>query len=135
MVAREKDNLYYNFLDWQKKENEILVLTMYAFANIPIPQRFNIVFQVDNPDNFVETEYVITQAIINGWTSINQILRGHKHITVVEFANSIPDLCNLLSDFEDHTNDNKKIHLGFCDKEHFQTVKAKMKQSAVWIKG
>jgi len=131
MVDREKDHLYYDFLNWTKNDNEIMVLTMYAYADIKIPKRFNIIFQLDNTDNFVETNYTITKVILNGWTSTSQITMGHKHITIVEFDNSIPDILNLLSDFKHQGSDKKQIQLGFCEKEHFEIIKTKMEQLAV----
>ena len=71
MTDREKDELYFRFIKWGKSKNEIAVLTMYAYADTCLPKQFDTIFQIDNGDKFIHSEFVITQAIINGWTSLN----------------------------------------------------------------
>lgn len=51
MANRQKDDLHYQFINWQKKNNEIVALTMYAFGDIVLPKQYDIVFQIDNVDN------------------------------------------------------------------------------------
>jgi hypothetical protein len=37
MSNREKDDSYYEFINWQQKENELVALTMYAYSDIQLP--------------------------------------------------------------------------------------------------
>ncbi|TKK64106.1 hypothetical protein FC093_23320 [Ilyomonas limi] len=129
MADRKKDNLYFEFINWQKQTNEIVVLTMYAYADILLPKYFDTIFQIDNPENFIETKFVIKQAVINGWTSVGEISHGHKHILVVEFPNSIPDILNLLSEFSYKKTIKNEIHLGFCNKIDFDAIKTNLHQT------
>ena len=131
MASKEKDDLYYNFINWKKKDREIAVLTMYAYTDMLVPKHFNIIFQLDNPAIFIETDFFIRQVVINGWTATNRISKGHKHIAIVEFSNSIPSIFALLSDIKDYSSDKKHIQLAFCDKEHFESIKVMMKQRPV----
>ena len=127
MFDRVKDNVYFEFINWQRSKNEIAALTMYSFADILLPKRFDTIFQVDNTENYVHTEFAITQAIINGWTPVGQIEKGHKHIVVIQFAESIPDIFNLLSNFNVSENVGGQIQLAFCDKVDFDSIKVSIK--------
>jgi hypothetical protein len=122
MADRKKDDLYYAFIEWKKKATEIIALTMHAYADILLPKRFDIAFQIDNPDNYITGSFVINQAIINGWTSVHQIDHGHKHIVVIEFAETIPKIFNLLPSF-DGTFDGNKPELGLCNQVDFEFIK------------
>ena len=90
MIDRVKDNGYFEFIDWQRSKNEIAALTMYSFADILLPKRFDTVFQVDKTENYIHTEFIITQAIINGWTPVDQIEKGHKNIVIIHLPNQFP---------------------------------------------
>ena len=128
MSDRVKDDEYFEFINWQRSKNEIAALTMYSFADILLPMHFDTIFQVDNTGNYIHTEFAITQAIINGWTPVDQIEKGHKHIVIIQFAESIPDIFNLLSNFNDSKNIDSQIQLGFCDKVDFDALKVSIKQ-------
>jgi len=127
MASRQKDDLYYQFIDWQKKSNEIAVLTTYAFADIPLPKQFDTIFQIDNPDNYTDINYTVTQAVINGWTSIPEMGHGHEHILVLEFKVSVPDIFDLLSDLDETKPYMINKELGFCSKADFEFIKKKLK--------
>ena len=127
MADRKKDDLYYEFIDWKKKTNELMVLTMYAYADISLPKQFDIAFQIDTPDNFDDTIFVINKAIINGWTSVNQIDHGHKHILIIEFPDTVPSIFKLLPAFSDSATNGNMIQLGLCSKTDFKAIKENLK--------
>ena len=108
MVGKLQPDLYLMFLDKLICcEKKIIFyqhngVTMYAYADIFLPKQFDIAFQIDKPDNYSDTTFVINQAITNGWTSVNQIDHGHKHIVMIEFPNSVPGIFNLLPAFSDN---------------------------------
>jgi hypothetical protein len=122
MIDRNKDNLYYAFIEWKKKPNEIIVLTMYAYADMLLPKQYDILFQIDNPDNYIIGSFVINQAIFNGLSPVSQIDHGHKHIVVIEFPEKIPEIFNLLPAFEEKFESNTP-ELGFCSQVNFESIK------------
>lgn len=126
MSDREKDESYFKFITWKRKENEIAVLTMYAYDDIQLPKHFDTVFQVDKPNNFVHLDFAITQAVVNGWTLLNQIIKGHKHICIIQFNESVPEIFKLLPLFDSTDTLQNVIQLGFCDKTDFKIVKTNL---------
>jgi hypothetical protein len=127
MSNREKDEDYFRFINWQKTERELVVLTMYAYDDIQLPKKFDIVFQIENSDNFIQVDFTITQAIINGWTPLNQISRGHRHICVIEFYYDIPAIFQSVPLFDKTLQSG--VQLGFCDKTNFENIKANLLQT------
>jgi AAA15 family ATPase/GTPase len=71
MTNREKNEKYFEFINWEKNENEIVVLTMYAYDDILLPKNYDTVFQIDKPDNFVHLDFTITQAVL-GFMQVGQ---------------------------------------------------------------
>ena len=131
MVSKQKDELYSKFINWQKKNNEIAVLTLYAFADIPLPKQFDIVFQIDNPQNYTEINYSVTQGIFNGYISINELSQGHKHILILEFKDAVPDIFKILSDFDETKPYTNHKELGFCTKADFEFIRRKPKSDSL----
>ena len=127
MANRQKDDLHYQFINWQKKSNEIVVLTMYAFGDVELPKQYDIVFQIDDVDNYIDINYTIRLAIFDGWHSVSEIGYGHKHILILEFESSIPHIFNLLSDFDDKKPDKNNKEIGFCSRTDFESIKEKLK--------
>ena len=123
MADRDKDDDYFKFINWQKKDNELLVLTMYAYKYIDLPKKFDRIFQVDKPGNFIDLDFIITQAVINGLTPFSQISKGHKHICIVEFDKEVPHIFNSVPAFNDKSILQTSIQLGFCDKADFKNIK------------
>ncbi len=122
MTDREKGDTYFRFMNWQKKENELLVLTMYAYADIPLPKTFDTAFEIDKPDNFVHVDYTITQTVFNGWMPRTEIARGHKHICVIEFGKEIPGIFNSLPLFDESADTKKLVTLGLCERGDFERL-------------
>lgn len=129
MADREKDDKYFEFIDWKKTETEIVVLTMYAYDDISLPKKYNTVFQIDKPNNFVDLDFTITHAVLNGWTGVNQISRGHKHICVIQFDKAVHSIFNLLTHFDPKTTVHDNIELGFCEKNDFEKIKARLERN------
>ena len=130
MADREKDDKYFEFINWQKTENEIVVLTMYAYDDISLPKKYDTVFQIDKPSNFVNLDFTITQAVLNGWTGVNQISRGHKHICVIQFNKPADGIFRLLTYFDPKRTVLDNIQLGFCDKNDFEEIKTILERNS-----
>ena len=128
MADREKDDKYFEFINWQKSDNEIVILTMYAYNDILLPKKYDTVFQIDKPANFVHTDFTITQAVLNGWKSVNQFSRGHKHICVIQFNKAVDNIFSLLTHFDPKQPANDNIQLGFCDENDFEEIKTRLEQ-------
>ncbi len=131
MADKEKDDKYYEFINWEKTENEIVVLTMYAYDDILLPKKYNIVFQIDKPSNFVNLDFTITQAIWNSWTGVNKISRGHKHICVIRFDKAVDNIFNLLTYFDPKRTVHDNIELGLCDKNDFEEIKTRLTETMI----
>lgn len=129
MADKEKNDKYFEFINWQKRNNEIVVLTMYAYGDVLLPKKYDTVFQIDKPTNFVHTDFIITQAVLNGWTGVNQICRGHKHICVIQFNKAVDNIFNLLTYFDQKQPAKNNIQLGICDKKDFQEIKMRLEQT------
>lgn len=126
----EKGSAYYNYMGWNRQHNEILVFTLYAYADFSVPKKFDIIFEIDNPGNYLHVEYELTQSIYEGWLPSNAIDDGHKHFTVFSFKSSIPKILNLL-----HSGDQKfstslpgQTRLGFCNAKDFDAIKQRLEQ-------
>jgi hypothetical protein len=129
MADREKDDKYFEFINWQKIDNEIVVLTMYAYDDILLPKKYGTVFQIDKPTNFVHTDFIITQAVLNGWTGVNKISRGHKHICVIQFNKAVDNIFSLLTHFSPEQTTYNNIQLGLCGKNDFEEIKPRLEQN------
>ena len=125
MRSREKDVRYHHFMNWTRQENEIAVLTLYAYADIPLPRQYDLIFQIGQPDNYVIIDYTITQAVINGWTTVDQLDHGHKHIAIVQFPEGIPSIIDLLPPFSTKQAAQKGNQLGFCTTTDFAFIRNK----------
>lgn len=95
-VDKEKDHHYFRFINWQRKENEIALYTLYAYADFPIPKSFNCVFPIEDPENFINVEFRLTQSIWENWVPDSCVSHGHKHLVVLEFQEKVPDIFKLL---------------------------------------
>jgi len=121
MQNRVQDSHYIQFMDWQRKSNELAVLTMYAYDDIVLPVGFDIVFQISKPDNFIYTPFLMTQAIISGWAAVDHLSRGHTHVSILEFDREIPEIFKLLHEIDSRDSDYQN-DLGFCSKNDFASI-------------
>jgi hypothetical protein len=115
-----------------ESENEIAVYTLYAYGDIPIPKKFEIIFEYENPDNFIETDFSVTHVLlsIGGFHLIEEIGHGHKHVCILKFENEIPKIFNEIKDISKHFKDqyfkNAKM-LCMCQKVDFEAIKYYLK--------
>lgn len=86
---RDKNEFYQNYISWKRKENEIIVFALYAYANLTLNQEFDCIFNYDNPDEFIFEKFTIIQSIYEGWIPTDTIYIGHKHLLVFSFENKI----------------------------------------------
>ncbi|MES2485453.1 MAG: hypothetical protein V4581_05815 [Bacteroidota bacterium] len=126
----EKGPEYQNYMSWERRYNEILVFTLYAYADFTIPKEFDIIFELENPENYVQVVYELTQSIYEGWLPTDAIDDGHKHFTVFRFKESLPKILDLL-----HSGDQKfstsppgQTRLGFCNSKDFDAIKQRLEQ-------
>ena len=126
MADREKDDNYLKFINWKRRDNEIVVLTMYAYDDILLPKKYDIVFEIEKPDNFVNCNFTIMQAIFNGWTPLNQISNGHKHICILQFDKEICNIFSSLTSFDNREKQQNNFQLGFCDSNDFEAIRNKL---------
>ena len=128
---RNKDDLYSKYITWKRNSNEVIVFTMYAYANLKLNKEFDCIFNYDNPDEFVIEKFVITQSLYEGWAPIDTVEDGHKHLLILKFKSEIPEIIFKLHK-EDTLGDTRpRIHtkLGFCSKEDFETISKNIKKN------
>lgn len=124
MESRTKDEIYHQFMEWEKKESEIVLYTQYAYANIKLPAQFDIIFEIGNPANFQEINCTISMIIFDGNLPFDEIGQGHNHVVIAEFPESIPSLFPPLYVFEGNNKHNRlKYQLGLCKQEDFEAIK------------
>ena len=129
---------YTRFLNWTRKENEVAVVTTYAYADFTLPKQFDCIFSYDNAEVYVQTKFTLTHSVLNGWYPTDTIDHGHKHLCVLRFEKGIPDILNRLHYESEQqltwTWDTKKV-LGLCqladiqniiDKQHKETKLQKL---------
>ena len=88
----EKTEEYRNYVNWVRKENEIAVFSLYAYADLYLNKKFDVVFDIDYPEKSAITGFRIKQSIFEGRLPIDAISHGHKHLFILEFENGVPDL-------------------------------------------
>jgi hypothetical protein len=122
---KAKEETYEQYVNWIRKDNEIAVFTLYAHADFKIPKKFDIVFQVDNPANYIKEEYELTQSIFEAWCPMDNVNHGHKHLCVFKFKNNIPAIFEILHQEDQRfpTITNRSKTLGFCHSNDFEEIK------------
>ncbi len=127
---KDKSTAYERYVNWVRKENEVAIFMLYSYADLEIPKTFDIIFQLDKPENYIQEEYLLTQSIHEAWMPLNNISHGHKHLCILKFKSRIPEMINLLyrADEKFCTTPNSHIKLGFCHSENFEQIKNRIKQ-------
>jgi hypothetical protein len=62
-MDKEKGKEYERFVNWERKNNQILLFTLYAYADFKIPKQFDCIFDLDNPSNLIFEEFKLIQSI------------------------------------------------------------------------
>ncbi|MBS7253872.1 hypothetical protein [Flavobacterium branchiicola] len=127
---RDKNELYQKYITWKKKDNEIIVFALYAYADLKLKKEFDCIFNYDNPDEFVLEKFILTQSIYEGWVPIDTVEDGHKHLLVFSFENEIPKIFFNLHKEETLRDTRPKIHtkLGLCNQKDFETISNHLKK-------
>lgn len=94
--AKDKGNAYEKYVNWTRQENEIAVFTLYAYADFNIPKQFDIIFHLDNPNEFLRIDYELTQSIYEAWFPSNTVEHGHKHLCIFSFDKTLPAIFKIL---------------------------------------
>ncbi|MBO2010426.1 hypothetical protein [Hymenobacter negativus] len=127
---RQKGEAYHKFIKWLPKPNELLVSTLYAYADLSLPKRFNCIFHCANPrDYYVLMNYELTQSVLNGWFPIESIEHGHRHFCVFCFEGEVPAIFNLLCKedgrFLEPPEWKWRAKLGFCNVHDLPAITAR----------
>jgi hypothetical protein len=120
-----KGRAYDRYINWTRQKNEIAVFTLYAYADFSIPKKFDIIFHLDDPSEFLRIDFELTQCIHEAWFPLDRVDAGHKHLCIFSFHASLPDILNTLhtikKQFSESTKGQKS--LGFCNSEDFDAIR------------
>ena len=121
---KEKGQPYNTFVKWVRKPNEIAVFTLYAYADLYVPKHFDIIFELDNPSNFIKINFILTQSIHDAWFPTDIIDHGHKHLCIFQFDLDLPDIFKILNKQTQKFTDIKRglKMLGFCNSQNFSEI-------------
>src|ERR1700754_1532970 len=123
MKNRTKDSAYQRYMHWKQATNEIAVLTTYAYADILLPKTYDTIFLYRQPEIVIHVPYTITQAVINGWTAVEQLDHGHKHVVIIQFQDGIPSICESLPAFRVGQRWDLTTPLGFCNFQDYTAIR------------
>lgn len=114
------------FLERNLAKNELLVITSYAYADILLPKHYDMIFIIDDLESNAKCNVSINAGLIiigNAYV-VNTIGHGHRHICLLSFENTIPNLfdrCYTLDDtFKKIEGDT--IALGLCHSVDFPHI-------------
>lgn len=128
--SEKYENSIEEFLNRPKAINEIAVYTTYAYADFAVPRKYDILFDDDNVDDFVETPFILEYSLINiaVFLYLNQTIgHGHKHVCILNFEREVPSILRELPDIKEIERDNKRIC--FCQKADFAVICKNIKQN------
>lgn len=125
MQGLEKGEAFKRFISWEESSNEIALFTLYAYADFDVPKSFSCIFDLDNSENVVFTEFQLTQSIYEGWLPIESIEHGHKHLCIFKFEKEVPAMIQQLHVAQNKFSDVPKgsVKLGICDQADFSEIK------------
>jgi len=92
---QEKDELFEQFMKWQRKENEIMLYSDYSLISFDLPANFDSILQNTASANRIDVKVVIPYSILNGWAAINKIEKGHRNVCLLQFADKVPDIITI----------------------------------------
>lgn len=128
---KPKGQAYEKYINWTRKENEIAVYTLYAYADFDIPKKFDIIFHLDNPRDFIKIDFALTQSIREAWFPLDTVDDGYKHLCVFSFEKNVPEIFNVLhkGDEKFATSPKGQKLLGFCNSKDFDEIKMKIEKT------
>lgn len=115
---RRNSIAYERFVKWTRQANELIIFTGNAYADLVVPKRFDCIFLLANPREYILVGYEITQSILllGGLHTFNSVEHGHKHLCVLTFEQEVPAIFERLHQ-EDGTYCapiKNREKLGFC---------------------
>ncbi|WP_338813548.1 hypothetical protein V9L05_19370 [Bernardetia sp. Wsw4-3y2] len=121
----DKGEEYERYINWKRKDNEVALFILYAYADIKIPKQFDCIFELKNPSNFIVTKFTLTQAIWEAWFPLGSLDHGHKHLCVFEFEDEIPQILKKLHIIKNKFSDAPRgsLLLGICQRNNFEEIK------------
>lgn len=116
------------FINWHRKDNEIALYTSYAYADFQVPKEFNCIFEQENPNNFVITNFKLTQSILEAICPMDSIEDGFRHVVILEFEEAIPKIMELLYVAEEGSVNppRESTILGICQSADFEAIKTRI---------
>ncbi|MCE2996247.1 MAG: hypothetical protein ACK5RG_03470 [Cyclobacteriaceae bacterium] len=127
-TGKQKGKAYDRFVRWTRRENEIAVFMLYAYADFDIPKKFDVIFDLANPNEFLKIDYQLTQAVHEAWFPLDNVGHGHKHLCIFSFEESLPDMLRMLHKTDTNCSISKSPKdqkmLGFCHSKDFDEIKA-----------
>src|SRR5687767_14094231 len=51
------------FINWTRKDNEIALFTLYAYADLELPKQFDCIFRLDAPSTFIVAKFKLTHSL------------------------------------------------------------------------
>ncbi len=120
----EQDALYHEFINLQPSGKELAVVTLYAYADMPLPITFDTLFIIEKPEIYTEAAFTVKMSIINGWIPVDQIAHGHKHVLVLKFEDTIPEILT-------QSRVRGSQRLGLCNRIDFPAIQANLLANAL----
>jgi len=126
---RLKSNFYYDFINWDKAENEMLLATFRAPDALPLFEIFDCVFNKNNPEEYVFQKCKLIHSLWNGWVPEGSISRGNNHVIALQFENTIPEIVYRLHEENQYrpTAPSDSFRLGLCFKSDFPMIAKNIK--------
>lgn len=61
--GKELTSAYQQFVSWVLQANQVTFFTLYAYADLTVPKKYNCLFNYDDPAQFVRVTYELTHSI------------------------------------------------------------------------
>ena len=125
LKAEQKGELFDKFMNWKRSENERVLFTMYAYADLKIPKKFDCIFNLRKPSEFVLKPFKLTQILYESFLPIDRLEHGHKHTCIFEFDDDVPEMINkLFVSTGKYSNIPKDtFRIGICDSNDFTDIR------------
>jgi hypothetical protein len=111
---QEKDDLFEQFMQWEGKDNEVMLYSDYSLVGLDLPAHFDTIIIESEPENLFQTGVTIAYSILNGWAVINTIEKGHNHVCLLQFENELSETIKCLPEVNSKVSSGEKI-LIFCN--------------------
>ena len=112
-TTTEYDEAIEDFNNRKNYNNQLVILTDVATADWDMPIDFDVVFDVDNPSNLVESQIMVQHIILERGLPAFYVDRGFRHMLLLEFVDEIPDLVKSLIGYDDDEIEVKRSKIGF----------------------